>query len=250
MSTTDRSAAGAASVVNDYCEFYCLSYHNETRATAMTRRFAAVGVALNIHPGVEHSDERIAGREASADLARLWSVTYGHLDMIRAFLATKKRYGLFCENDVCIHKDLVTELPAVMEAVDRTGVHIMLLGYMTVTKLGTWMHGYNLLHADAKRTYMTYPNDQWGVHLYMLTRAGAQHVLDLYAGGYADLTRGRADAPFSPDWTISKIQRRGLVYPMLAVEDGVDDMDHYQHCGQYSFHMATHAANYIPGAFL
>jgi hypothetical protein len=244
------SATAVAAIVREQCEFYCLSYHNEARATAMTRRFAAVGANLNIQQGVEHTDPRLAGRGLSIDLLRLWSVTYGHLDMIRAFLLTKKRYGLFCENDVCIHKDLVTQLPAVMETVDRTGVHIMLLGYMTTVKLGTWMHGYDLLHADATRTYLTYPNDQWGVHLYMLTRAGAQHVLDLYDGGYADLTLGHANASFSPDWTISKIERRGLVYPMLAVEDGEDDMDHYQHYGQYSFHMATHAANYIPGAFL
>jgi hypothetical protein len=180
----------------------------------------------------------------------MWSATYGHLDMIQLFLNTNKRYGIFCENDVNIHRNLVEELPAVMETVDRTNTHVMLLGYMTTAKIGGWMQGYSVIHAEPSRTYLTYPNEQWGVHMYMLSRAGAMCIIDLFAKGYAELTIGNSQVAFSPDWTISKIERRALVYPMLAVEDGEDGMEHYQHEGQHAFHRDTHIANYIPEMFL
>jgi GR25 family glycosyltransferase involved in LPS biosynthesis len=240
----------AHSIVSKHCSFNCLSFRAPDRSAKMKARFDAIGLELQIHEGVDHSDPRIADHGLNPAVARMWSATYGHLDMIQAFLRTNKRYGVFCENDVNIHKNLVAELPAVMEAVDCTNTYVMLLGYMITTKIGSWMNGYSLLHAGASRTYLSYPPEQWGVHMYMLSREGAAHVIDLFAKGYAVLTLSTPNSAFSPDWTISKIEKRALVYPMLAVEDGEDGMEHYQHEGQYAFHRDTHNANYIPGMFL
>lgn len=240
----------AHAIVSKHCGFYCLSYQSPDRSAKMKARFDTLKLDLNVHEGVNHTDPRIATHNLSPAIARMWSATYGHLDMIQSFLETNKRYGVFCENDVNIHKCLVTELPAVMETVDRTNTHVMLLGYMTLSKIGAWMQGYSVIHAESSRTYFSYPTDQWGVHMYMLSRAGAIQIIELFAKGYAELTLNNPHAAFSPDWTISKIERRALVYPMLAVEDGEDGMEHYQHEGQNAFHRDTHIANYIPGMFL
>jgi len=96
--------------------------------------------------------------------------------------------------------------------------------------------------------YHNYPDNQWGVHMYMLSREGAEKIIENYANGYAD----NPENIFSPDWTISKCPglKRAIIYPMFAVEDGADLYEHYGHSGQYNFHMDTFKFNYIPDVFI
>lgn len=239
------------------CLCQCLCYNNPKKAASMSRRFQEVGLDLRVFGGVPHTDPRILNRDdrnIPLSLQRLWSVTYGHLDMIVHFLRSGKPYGLFCEDDVMIRRDLPTHLPRLMKECDALGVDCLLIGYMTTQKIDGNQPGYEAMDAPADRpyTYHAYPRDQWGAHMYMLSRAGATAVLDTFAKGYADKYKDDPERPFSPDWTVTKCPcvRRALIYPMMAVEDGQDSYEHYGHEGQWRFHMDTFRHNYVPGVFI
>lgn len=251
--------------IEDTCEFHCVCYKNPEKHRSMKERFESMGLNLQIYDGVPHTDPRIinnvktkAGtkRNISAQLQRLWSVTYGHIDMIQKFYDSKKAYGLFCEDDIYVNRTLPFHLPHIVSEASGLELDVLLLGYMKTHKIEGWMAGHELMYAPRGRpyTYHHYPNDQWGVHLYMLSREGARKILDQYSGesGYADLYVDIPEKSFSPDWTITKCPgiKRALIAPMFAVEDGKDPYEHYGHDGQYWFHMETTRANYIPGVFI
>lgn len=237
----------------------CLCYRNPKKHASMTQRFDAVGMPLSIYEGVSYTDSRIVNHHARNNplaIQRLWSVTYGHLDMIQRFLDSKQPYGIFCEDDILVNRTLPRHLPNIVEDCDAMDLDILLLGYMKTCKVEGWMAGHTEILVEKKRpyTYHEYPDDQWGVHMYMLSRKGAQRIIDTYAypSGYADKYIHDASRPFSPDWTISKCPglRRALISPMFAVEDGADPYEHYGHDGQWRFHMDTFRANYIPEVFI
>jgi len=251
-------------IVRENCEFWCLCYKNPVKYTSMTHRFRALGLELHIYGGVPPSDPRITitpERPISRANQRLWSVTYGHLDMIQRFYDSRKPYGLFCEDDIVVSRALPYNLPFILSECNEAGIECLLLGYMKTFKVEGWMAGHATRCAfpDRPYTYHAYPQDQWGVHLYMLSRVGAKKILDAYAapmagsaGPYADRYRDDPDKPFSPDWTITKCPglSRALISPMFACEDGADPYEHYAHDGQYNFHMETFRANYVPGLFI
>jgi len=233
----------------------CLCYKNETKKNSMIQRFETVGLPLQIYEGVSFTDPRIRGhicseRKNSLSVQRLWSVTYGHLDMIQRFLRTEQPYGLFCEDDILVNRTLPDHIQNIMEDCKEMQVDCLLLGYMMTFKVEGWMANYEEIHTGVSRSYRyhNYPEELWGVHMYMLSRAGALKIIETYAHGYADIP----DHVFSPDWTISKCPgvKRAIIYPMFAVEDGKDTMEHYNHEGQYQFHMNTFKHNYIPEVFI
>lgn len=231
------------------CEFYCVSYNNELRAAQMTERFARLDISLNIHPGVQMTDHRLSYTD-DPQIKRLWSCCYGHLDNLARFYATGKKYGFTCEDDVHIHKDLAKRLPSILREFEEMKLDILLLGYMTAYPILNGDVCYPYMYPPAEgRAYHYYPEDQWGIHLAMVSREYAGKVLDAIAYGYAPKTLTDPTlTPFNPDWTITKLtQKRALIYPMLAVEDG---KGHYEHWGQGEFHRNCHKANYHPDAFL
>lgn len=249
----------ATKIANDHCQFYCLCFRNSKKHESMSRRFQTLGLNLTIYDGVPHTDPRIAhtpNRKIDPALQRLWSVTYGHLDMIQKFYDSGKPFGLFCEDDIVVSRELPLRLPNIISECTEFGFECLLLGYMKTYKVEGWMQGHELLgtSSNSPYTYHAYPQDQWGVHLYMLSRTGARKILDQYAapGGYADRYKDDPERSFSPDWTITKCPglRRALISPMLACEDGADPYEHYGHDGQYNFHMETYRFNYIPGVFV
>jgi len=90
--------------------------------------------------------------------------------------------------------------------------------------------------------YYTY-EDIWGTQMYMLSRGQAQQIVEKYANGYADAFLASPQTvypPFSADWTITKEGKRRIVYPMLAIEDGLSTYDDE---GQRQFHAAAHSAH-------
>lgn len=232
------------------CAFYCVSYNNPVRASIMVSRFASLDISLNVHSGVQMEDHRLSYTE-DAGTRRLWSCCYGHLDNLAKFYATGKKYGFLCEDDVHIHKDLAKKIPSILLDFEKMGLDILLLGYMTTFPIAEWMEGYTLaMHRDDNRghQYHEYPENQWGIHLALISRSYAARILDTFAYGYAKRTlTDQTLTPFNPDWTITKLSsKRALLYPMLAVEDG---KGHYDHWGQGNFHRMSHAANYIPDMF-
>jgi GR25 family glycosyltransferase involved in LPS biosynthesis len=252
----------------------CLCYKNQTKKTSMIQRFETIGLPLQIYEGVSFTDPRIVNfayserddvptrdvkrrfggeeyeRKNSLSVQRLWSVTYGHLDMIQRFLDTEQPYGLFCEDDILVNRTLPDHIQNIMEECKEMQVDCLLLGYMITFKVEGWMEHYEEIQPFPSRSYRyhNYPDELWGVHMYMLSRAGALKIIETYANGYADVP----NHVFSPDWTISKCPgvKRAIIYPMFAVEDGKDTMEHYNHDGQYQFHMNTFKHNYISEVFI
>jgi GR25 family glycosyltransferase involved in LPS biosynthesis len=257
--TSEIYKSFATDIANENCQFYCLCYKNETKHKSMKNRFSSLGLNLIIYDGVPHTDPRIIKtpqRDIDQTLQRLWSVTYGHLDMIQLFYNSGKPFGLFCEDDIVVNRTLPLHLPQIISECTELNIECLLLGYMKTYKVEGWMQGHELIYSPSEGhyTYHEYPQDQWGVHLYMLSRIGAKKILDYYAApsGYADQNLHDPDRSFSPDWTITKCpnMRRALISPMLACEDGGDPYEHYSHLGQYNFHMETFRFNFIPGLFI
>ena len=251
--------------LKETCEFHCVCYKNPEKHASMKTRFECIGLDLQIYDGVPHTDPRIANgvvtkagksRNISSQLQRLWSVTYGHIDMIQKFYDSGKQFGIFCEDDIFVNRTLPFHLPHIVSEANELDLDVLLLGYMKTHRIEGWMAGHELVTAPKGRPYKyhRYPNDQWGVHLYMVSRAGARKILDTYAAesGYADLNVDDPEKSFSPDWTITKCPgiNRALISPMFAVEDGKDPYEHYGHDGQYQFHMETTRFNYISKVFI
>jgi hypothetical protein len=235
-------------IINQECSFHCVCYKNPHRHQNMKTRFETLGLNLQIYEGVPPTDHRISiteTRQISQDEQRLWSIVYGHLDMIQLFYDSGKRYGFFCEDDIVVSTQFPIELPQIMYEFDQMRLDILLLGYMITYKIKDWMTGYSSKCDFTERpyTYHNYPHGQWGAHLYMLNRAGAKKILDEYSHGWADKNYGVEGKPFSPDWTITKTGNRALITPLMAVEDGKDSLEHYSHEGQYRFHMDTFTFN-------
>jgi len=79
-----------------------------------------------------------------------------------------------------------------------------------------------------------------------LTREHARKMLDRYTAEYAFSCVG-TDRPFCTDWQFTKWGNRGLVVPMVGVEEGIvktDDM------GQIQFHKWCCDANYSADKFI
>ena len=236
--------------LQDYFESYTVAYNSPERAAQMTDRFAKIGLPLNVHTGVQMDDPRLefAGEDMSAK--RLASVFYGHLDNIADFYESGKPYGLFCEDDVHLHKDLGKELPIIIGEFNAMQLDILLLGYMTTKTIEWWQQGYPLMYDGgvAPYRYHRYPKEQWGIHLFMISKSYAKTLLEVYGPDYA--AKAHKDTSMTccnPDWTLSKYsQNRALRYPMLAVEDGKGNYDHH---GQGEYHRESHRKNYREGEF-
>ena len=234
----------------DDCEFYCVSYNCPERAQTMIGRFAQMDISLNIHTGVQMDDPRLAYTD---DIARkrVNSVFYGHIDNLKRFYATGKKYGFTSEDDVHISKTLADQMPTIIREFEEMKLDVLLLGYMTLHPIKDWWTGYHFMYPyDEKREYQyhAYPEQQWGIHLAMFSREYAKQVIDTLTDDYAE--RALHDdslAPANPDWTLTKLtKRRALRYPMLAVEDG---KGHYDHWGQGEYHRNSHKANYDADTF-
>jgi GR25 family glycosyltransferase involved in LPS biosynthesis len=140
------------------------------------------------------------------------------------------------------------------------GLDLLLIGYMTTQPI-TPSTAHPLLFKedfDEQATF-GYPEYQWGAHMYVLSRDGAKRLLDKFENGdYATASLLDPEKAFSPDWTITKLPetgengrgRRALLYPMIAVEDGSDGIEHYGHQGQLDFHEATFEFNTRGRVFL
>jgi GR25 family glycosyltransferase involved in LPS biosynthesis len=234
----------------DQCAFYCVSYNAPERANTMRERFAKQGLVLNVHTGVQMDDPRLQCTDDPTH-KRLWSCCYGHLDNLANFLKTDKKYGFTSEDDVYIHKQLAERLPTIIAEFETMKLDVLLLGYMITEPVKDWWTGYHFMYPyDPHREYQyhAYPNHQWGIHLAMFSRDYAQRCVDHFGNNYAPKTLvDPTIAPFNPDWTLTKwTEKRALMYPMMAVEDGKGNYDHY---GQRAFHQRNTEVNYIPDAF-
>jgi hypothetical protein len=250
---TEEYKQSCYEIIKEHIGFYCLSFCHPERSESMKNRFAKIGLELNIFEGIPITDSRIANNEirnTPNSTKRLWSVTYGHLTNIKNFYDSGKEFGIFCENDVVVNKNLPFFLPNIMEEFNMMKLDSLLIGYMTTYKLEDWMQGYSLKHyfPDRPYKYLNYPNHQWGIHGLMINRKGAEHILEKYWNRADEYIMDESN--FSPDWTITKTGNRALITPMFIVENGEDTMDHYRDETQYQFHLNTFLFNSIPNVFI
>jgi len=243
---------------NDLCAFYCLSYNNEERKSAISERFEQLNIDVKFYDGVSFDDPRISiPLENNDGLKKTWSYTYGHFDIINKFInETDKEYGVFCEDDIYLNKELANDIPRLVEDFKALNLDVLLLGYLTKYKIETGLveYGVKQLHSEEQiqireRNYHNYPDNLWGGQMYMLSRIHAKNLLDKYYYGYAEnsLNAELQLTPFCSDWTITKDGNRAIVYPMYAVEDG---KTHYEDGGQNNFHKDCFYCNYDPTQFI
>jgi len=207
---------------------YCLSFKNPVRKSQMENRFQELNLKCIFYEGVSMDDPRIANNNGLG----CWSCMIGHIDMIKNFYEnSEKEYGIFCEDDVYIHKEFKLMIPDIIKDFKLINLDILLLGYLSPFEIKPYYQNFELKSNDTnlKYTYNNYPNDLWGSQMYMLSKHQSKNILDKYNIEYA--TKSLTDntlQPFSADWTITKEGNRALIYPMMAVEtaDKAEDTFH------------------------
>ncbi len=221
--------------------FSCLNYKNDERKMEMQRRFNIAEIECVFYNGIDFNDDRIARYSDLIDNAtkRVWSCMYGHLDMISDFYyKTNKEFGIFCEDDIYIHKNLNKYLPRICMDFKCLNLDVLLLGYLLQDK------AYENNDCSLKTlpvscspfSYYSFPDYVWGTQMYMLSRKHCKYLLDKYdeKSEYAFRSiNDKAIIPFAADWTLTKEGNRALINPILIVENNSTD---YSNEGQLNFH--------------
>lgn len=210
--------------------FYCLSYKNEERERIMNDKFVKIGIDCKVMQGASDTDPRMHVNKND----KAWSCMYGHLDMINDFLKTDNEYGIFCEDDIKIHKDILNLLPQIIDNFKKLELDVLLLGYLLPFVPNTGKEQF---------TYHDFTNDTWGTQMYMLSRKQCKYLIDNYYYGYADQSFVDPNlTPFSSDWIITKKGNRALISPPIAVENG--EFETISHLGQRNYHVACFQTHY------
>jgi hypothetical protein len=222
--------------MSELCSFYCLSFNNPERKQQMESRFEKLNINCDFHNGVSFDDIRMKNNQSC-----VWSNMFGHLDMIHNFYHNSpNEFGIFCENDVFIHKDLVNNLSKIIEDFKLLNLDVLLLGYLINFDVNHNYHNFHFKSEDNNLNfkYYNYPNELWGAQMYMLSKNQAKYLIDKYTVEFANLTMDSNNilTPFSPDWTITKDGNRAIIYPMMAVETSDKPEDYFHHsCKNHNY---------------
>jgi hypothetical protein len=222
--------------------FYTFSYQNPERASRMVNRFAEENLNLEFTDPVEPSDSRVLN--APKGQHRTWAIMWNHMDMLKQFMESDAEFGVFCEDDITIRRNIGKFIHEAAAAYKRLNLEILLLGYLIPYKPTTTSYHDETPPLEPNYTYISYGDHIWGSQMYMLDRATAQKFLNLYTVEYAISSLTDPSKPhFSPDWTLTKVGKRAAIYPMLAVEEGIVVTGHQ---GQIEFHRTCHEIHYDP----
>jgi len=223
--------------------FYTFSFNNPERKANMTAQFGAEDIPLHFVKPVSSTDPRLT--QAPDNLKRLWAIMFSHLDMLKTFLDSDAEFGVFCEDDIRLRKNIVPLLPEIMLQFRRHKLEILLLSclcsYIPVEVYAHQPHGV----LEHPYVYLTYDTNLWGAHMYMLDRKTAQKHLDKYTLAYAVETLTNSNLThFNPDWTLTKdAENKAAIYPMLSLESGQVNTDHEF---QVSFHRQCFEKHFSP----
>jgi hypothetical protein len=222
---------------------YCLSYNNEERKQQMMNRFTQVNLNVIFCSGVAPTDDRIKDRNLSSLDTSVWSIMYGHLNMLQQFYNSGAEYAILCEDDITLHKDIRNKLFNIFEDVKKLQLDILLLGYIYGADPDAFPVNVYLdsspIQENTTYQYYKYPNYLWGTQMYLISRRHCKYILDTFVQfPYADTTLQHKEmTPFSADWTITKTGNRALIYPMVAVEVAMNK--DYGNNEQYLAHKFT-----------
>lgn len=229
--------------MNMNLSFYCINFNDENRRSKMIERFRNQNINLEFVSPVYNHDERLNIESIKNDdgLKRIWSIMLQHLDSIKHFLSnTNNDYLILCEDDILISKNMIRDLPFIIENFEELKLDVLLLGYLIHFKLDK-----NVIHDEFSiikdtnlYTYYKFPYHLWGSQMYLISRKHCFFLLNKYTINYAleDLNR-----PYNPDWTLTKDGVTAMIYPMIALEEGVTKTDHEE---QNNFHKLCFDVNY------
>jgi len=224
---------------------YVVNFNDEERKTRMSERFAKNGLYAHFVPGVLTTDPRIAPYDITDFEKRSWSILFQHLDSAKHFYEnTSADYAIVCEDDIYISKQLKQRMPEIIAGFQQNNLDFLQLGYLWPYPAVSGPHFPEVARTH-HHTMHRYPNDLWGAHMYMFSRAHARAMLDRFTPEYAFSCVGTA-SPFCSDWQITKFGNRALLSPVLGVEEGEVKTDHQ---GQIDYHRACSQAHYSADLF-
>jgi hypothetical protein len=213
------------------CEFYCLSFDNESKKKNMEERFDKLDIECKFYSGVNCSDKRIK-YSGTIFNSRQWSITYGHLDIIYDFYYNSdKNYAIICEDDIIIHKNIKEIIKNLIKDFDSMELDILLLGYMLPYKIGN-NHIYsnyrikNEIFSNSFFTYHEYPEYHSGTQMYMISKKYAKFILENYYNNFLILMKKQ----FILDKLFIKQGNRALIYPMIAIENNNQEDNYHILC--------------------
>ena len=114
---------------------YCLNFNNEDRKQSMIKRFKDADLPIHFFKGISTQEIKDCYPETKSMSINPWSCMCGHLEMIKYFYETELEYGIFCEDDILIHKDLKQMLPTILDDFNKMNLDVLLLGYLLQFKL-------------------------------------------------------------------------------------------------------------------
>ena len=222
--------------------FYSVNYKDEERRSKMSSRFNTLDLNLIFVDPVDKTDARLSEATERAE-KRSWSIMLQHLDSIRHFVEkTSCEYCIVAEDDILISKDMVNDLPGIINTYEKLELDVLLLGFLVPFQIYDNNGSFTLREKTEKYKFYVYPIDIWGSQMYMVSRRHAIHLLERYTILHANETIDTE--PFSPDWTLTKYGKKALIYPMIAVEDGGTKVDFGD---EVTFHRNCYNTNYVEG---
>jgi hypothetical protein len=228
---------------------YIVSYKNKERRQRMIERFHSLSFKnITFVKEVENDDERLSNYndDEKGINKRIWSIMLQHLDSIRHFYENSDSdIAIFCEDDIHISNTLNDDLPNIIDDFNTLNLDVLMLGYLLPFKIEMNSWYFPIIHKNDTHTYHRYPNDIWGTQMHLISKSYAKELLDKYTVSFA--YENKDSVPYNPDWIITKNGNRALIYPMIAVEEGVNLSD----CeSQQSFHKRCFEMNYIKEKYI
>lgn len=162
---------------------YCLN--GNTKITErITTSFRTANIINQVTFNQGYQYEEISNWYGINDRDQLHNLvcTLGHAKSIELFLRSPFEYGILCEDDIVIHRDIKTIIPQGVEMMKRHRLDVLLMGYL--------LRDRSVLKAKlSDQCYRFAGNNISGVQMFMLTRARASwlfHNLYRYPIIHAD----------------------------------------------------------------
>ena len=228
------------------CAIYVVNYKDDARRQRMTQRVKAIGLDAHFVRPVSAEDPRVRDQPITDFEKRSWSTLFQHVDSMRDFVEnTTYDYCIVCEDDILFSRSLRDEIPQIINLYDQTKLDVLLLSYLWPFDV-IENNYFPVLHRTPEWKIQGYPDDLWGAHMYFMSRAHAKVLVNRYTPEYA-LAETQAGRPFCTDWQFTKYGKRGLLVPMVGLEEGEVKTDHQ---GQIDFHRSVFRYHYREERFV
>ena len=227
------------------CAIYIVNYKDDVRREKMTQRVKSIGMDAHFVDPVSTQDPRIVSQPITDFEKRNWSIFFQHVDCMKHFSEnTTYDYCIICEDDVMLSRTLQSQIPEIINLYENTQLDILLLSYLWPYEVAEDNY-FPVLSRDANFKIQGYPVDLWGAHMYFISKNHAKTLVQRYTPEYA--IAQTKEQPFCTDWQFTKFGKRGLLNPMVGVEEGDVKTDHQ---GQIDFHRMCFEYNYKADLFL